>query len=60
MNFMFEWQEQYCSCHENMKIHIIELTCNSLFIIWAININGRDRKAALIQMLGINTNEKKA
>ena len=19
MNFMFEWQEQYCSCHENIK-----------------------------------------
>ena len=43
MNFMFGWQEQYltserselaryCSCHENIKIHVFELTCNVLFI----------------------------
>ena len=37
MNFVFEWQEH--------KIHIFELTCNFLFIIWTINIYGRDWKA---------------
>ena len=50
MNFMFDWQEQYltsecservryCSCHENIhcNIHIFELMCNVLFIIWRLN-----------------------
>ena len=42
MNLIFEWQElyltserservRYSSCHENIKIHIFELTCNVLF-----------------------------
>ena len=44
MDFMFEWQEQYltserservryCSLREH-KIHIFELPCHVLFIIW--------------------------
>ena len=31
MNFMFKWQEH--------KIHIFELTCNVLFIIWRNQFN---------------------
>ena len=50
MNFMFELQKRYltrslrslaryCSCHENIKIHIFEPTCNVLFIIWRNHYN---------------------
>ena len=45
MNFMFEWQERYLTSEHcewvrilllplEQKIHIFELTCNVLFIIW--------------------------
>ena len=39
MNFMFEWQEQYLILFlpREHKIHIFELTCNVLFIIWRLN-----------------------
>ena len=30
MNFMFSWPREH-------KIHIFELTCNVLFIIWRLN-----------------------
>ena len=47
------WQEQYItseqckrvryySGHENVKFHLFEQTCNFLFVIWAINIHGKD------------------
>ena len=47
MNFMFEWQEQYLTTELSIlprehKIRIFELTCNFLFIIWTINVHGRD------------------
>ena len=39
MDFMFEWQEQYLTSEilflpREHKIHIFELPCNVLFIIW--------------------------
>ena len=40
MNFMFEWHEQYALTCEILflprehKIHIFQVTCNVLFIIW--------------------------
>ena len=36
---------QYCSCHENKKIHIFEPTCNVLFIIWRLNRETNSTKA---------------
>ena len=39
MDFMFEWQVQYLTSEilflpREHKIHIFELPCNVLFIIW--------------------------
>ena len=31
-------QMRYCSCHENIKIHIFELPCNVLTIIHIYNL----------------------
>ena len=52
MNFMFLPLKH--------KIHIFELTPNLLFIIWTINIRGKEiEKQSLIYILGINTNQKR-
>ena len=61
-NVMFEWQEQHCISEHSERVkyvlatrtqeknHIFELKCNFLFIIWIIDIHGRDSKD------GFNTN----
>ena len=57
MNFMFEWQEQYCSCHKNIsKIHIFMPTCNILFFtcIWRLNIQQK-QKAGIVTSLNDTT-----
>lgn len=51
MNFMFE-REQHCSCDSSIKFHIFKQTYHSLFIIWTINIHGRDWKASFITNIG--------
>ena len=45
MNFTFEWQEEG-------KIHIFQVTCNFLVVIWTISIHGRDWKAGFITNTG--------
>ena len=51
MNFMFE-REQHFSCDSSIKFHIFKQTYHSLFIIWTINMHGRDGKASFITNIG--------
>ena len=51
MNVMFEWQEQeeILFLPREHKIHIFELTCNVLFIIWRLNKQQTRRKKPIQQ-----------